>query len=87
MKSKSVRSNEQGVAHLLLIAVIVLVIAGVGYLVYWRFQTADQSSSSDTTISETAGEEELNKELEASLSEAESSLETTEQEEEIEDVQ
>ncbi len=69
MKSRVLSSNEQGIAHLGLI-LVVIVFVGVGSLVYWRFQGANKKDSvSEVKASKTQGD--LYKQINSASSDAE----------------
>jgi ligand-binding sensor protein len=68
--SRNIHSNQAGIAHFGLILVVIIFVA-VGSLVYWRFQSADNSEVS--IPSNASDEEKLQKELHNSLSEVEES--------------
>lgn len=76
MKYAKLRNQEQGIAHLGLILVIIVIIA-VGALVYWRFQSTDSSESTEATSSQSEDQEE------ASLNELDKGLADVEQNSEI----
>lgn len=76
MKYAKLRNQEQGIAHLGLILVVIVIIA-VGALVYWRFQSANDSDGANTTSSQSEDQEE------AALNELDKGLADVEQNSEI----